>query len=91
MDIAEFVKERDEVLLSGDLDRLYAFHAKYNPDVPAFASREIAEASMHKARTAAKSLPIEARLESKRWLTNHGMKSLDDGDLPPDATEKGAE
>jgi hypothetical protein len=79
-EIKAFVTERDEALLSGDIDRVIAFHAKHNPDRD-FSSREVAEISMHKARTAAKSLPIEPRLASKKWLTERGYTSLDDGDL----------
>jgi hypothetical protein len=36
---------------------------------------------MHKARTALRSLPLDVRLESKRWLTERGMRSLDEGEL----------
>lgn len=80
-EIKSFVKERDEVLLSLDIDRLISFHAKYNPTSKGFSSREVVEASMHKARTGAKSLPLEARYLSKRWLSERNMSSLDDGDL----------
>jgi len=79
-EIEQFVKERDEVLLSGDLLRLRAFHAKHNPDSKS-PSDELLEVGLHKSRTAAKSLPVEARLLSKRWLREHGYSSLDDGDL----------
>lgn len=82
-DIKKFVAERDEVLLSGDLERVLAFHKKHNPSLTSVVppDKTILEASMHKARTAAKSLPIEARKVSKAWLLEHGFTSLDDGDL----------
>jgi len=82
-DIKKFVAERDEVLLSGDLERVLAFHKKHNPSLIAVAQPDnmVLEASMHKARTAAKSLPIEVRKVSKAWLLEHGFTSLDDGDL----------
>lgn len=80
-EIKAFVKERDEMLLACDVDRMLAFHAKHNPDGPGFSSREVAEAALHKARTGARTLPMEARLASKRWLRDRGMSSMDDGDL----------
>lgn len=79
-EIKAFVKERDEMLMAGDIDRTIAFHAKHNPG-HAFSCREVAEISMHKARTAAKTLPMNYRLDSKKWLDEHGYTSLDDGDL----------
>ena len=80
-EIKAFVKERDEMLIAGDIDRMMAFHAKHNPGRTPFPNREVAEISLHKARTGALSLPIEVRLESKRWLSERGYRSLDDGDL----------
>ena len=80
-DIAAFVKERDEALLSGDVDRCMAFHAKHNPDSIVPNNREIAEIGMHKARTAALSLPMSARVESRKWLSERGYKSLDGGTI----------
>ena len=80
-EIAAFVRERTEMLLACDVDRMIAFHAKHNPGRTFFGSREIAEIVLHKSRTAAKSLPIEPRLASKRWLSERGYSSLDDGDL----------
>jgi len=80
-EIAEFVKERDEMLMSLDVDRMLAFHEKHNPAVGAPSNRNVCLISMHKARTAAKTLPIEARRLSRDWLTERGYTSLDDGDL----------
>lgn len=80
-EIKAFVIERDAMLLDCDVNRMIAFHAKYNPNSPRFRNREVAEAALHKARTGALSLPIEARLQSKRWLNERNMSSLDDGDL----------
>lgn len=80
-EIAAFIKERDEMLLSLDIDRMLAFHKKHNPSVGAPRNREVAEISMHKARTGTKTLPIEARRLSRDWLVERGYSSLDDGDL----------
>lgn len=79
-----FCKERDEVLLSGDLDRVIEFQKKYNPrlsEVIDSFSREKQEAGMHKAITAMPSLPRSHRMKSKHWLVEHGYQSWDDGDL----------
>src|ERR1700761_6542637 len=80
-EIKAFVKERDEMLMSGDVDRCIAFHEKHNPGIHAFPNREVAEVSLHKARTGARSLPMVFRLESKKWLNERGYTSLDDGEL----------
>jgi hypothetical protein len=79
-EIEEFLRERNEMLLACDIDRSIAFWAKHSPDRP-FPNREAAEAGLHKARTAVRSLPREERLRSKRWLDERGMSSWDDGDL----------
>lgn len=81
-EIKAFVQERDEMLLACDVDRLVAFHAKHNPMSPPFSSRYVAEAALHKARTAARTLPIVERTKSKVWLLARNMSSLDDGDVP---------
>jgi hypothetical protein len=79
--IKAFVAERDEMLLECDIDRMKAFHAKYNPNTKPFSNDEVAWLSLHKARTGAKSLPLEARLQSYNWLKERGFSSLDDGEL----------
>lgn len=80
-EIKAFNAERDEMLLACDVDRMIAFHTKWNPGIRPFSTREVAEITLHKARTAAASLPIEARRLSKQWLTERGYPSMDDGDL----------
>lgn len=75
-DIKAFVEERDSVLLSGDIDLLMRFHQKHNPGSPPIANRELAEISMHKARTAALSLPLDIRRGSHQWLTDRGYSSF---------------
>jgi len=83
-EIKAFVKERDEMLLKLDIQAAKDFHKKYNPTISdAFekADDELVLRSIHKARTAARSLPLEARKFSKDWLTMRGSSSMDDGDL----------
>lgn len=82
-EIRAFVRERDEMLLACDVDEAMAFHAKWNPGYT--QRREIAEIGLHKARTAALSLPMEERVKSYRWLTERGYGSLDGGDVKAEA------
>ena len=79
--IAAFLKERDAVLLTGDVDKVLAFWRKFNPHMREPSSRQVAEAAMHKAITASRTLPIEVRRTSKQWLEAHGSRSFDDGDV----------
>lgn len=80
-DIAAYVAERDTALLSLDEQRLRAFFKKHmGKDAP--ADPNVFWRAVHKARTAARSLPMDARAESKRWLLAHGSEPLDDGDVP---------
>jgi hypothetical protein len=79
-EIAEFNRERDEALLSMDEAVIRAMVLKHNgehmPD-----DQETFWASIHKSRTAVKSLPIEARRMSKAWLDERGLSSFDEGEL----------
>lgn len=80
-EIKKWLKERDEVLLSGDIDQMVAFYKKHSPDRFIPASRDVLEHSMHLAITGAKSLPLEYRQKSKQWLTSRNYLSMDEGDL----------
>lgn len=79
----EFVADRDAALLSMDKAQLIAYGNKWGVNwklVP--GKKEWFWVSVHMARTGAKTLPMEARIESKRWLTERGLRSMDDGDVP---------
>ena len=78
-DFSNFVAERDAAYLSMDESRIRAYMTKHG--VPAPANPETFWISVHMTRTGAKSLPIEARRESKRWLSERGYRSMDDGEL----------
>lgn len=80
-EIAAFVAERDAMLIDGDLDAVEAFFRKHNPNMATSSSRKVTEIMLHKARTAALSLPKAMRRASKHWLERRGYKSFDDGDL----------
>ena len=78
---AQMIRERDEALLSMDAARIRAYFRKYN-NTPMPSDPEIFWIAVHKARTALRSLPMEARSESKRWLIAHNAEPLDDGEVP---------
>lgn len=80
-EIADFVKERDEMLLACDVDRMLAFYKKHNPELPMPSEHVVAEMMLHKARTGVKSLPRDERMKSARWLKDRGYTTLDDDDL----------
>lgn len=83
LSMATFVAERDQALLSLDRAKILAYGDKWGVNFNRVPGEEhLFWASVHMARTGAKSLPLEARVESKRWLTERGLRSLDDGDVP---------
>jgi len=79
MKIEQFVKERDEALLSLDEQKIRAMIKQWNGiEMP---QGQLFWAVVHKAITGAVSLPIEFRKQSKAWLRQHGLKSCDGGEL----------
>jgi hypothetical protein len=52
-----------------------------NPQGRRFSRRAATGNTMHKCITAVRSLPMELRLNSKRWLEERGLEALDDGDV----------
>lgn len=81
-DWGEFVRDRDEALLSMDKDKLVAYGQKWSVDWKVVPGREEwFWVSVHMARTGAKSLPMEERLKSKKWLVERGLRSIDEGDV----------
>ena len=78
--ITAFNRERNAILLGGDLDKLLEMVRRSRPDfVP--MDRHILEIMLHKTRTAVGSLPAELRAASKAWLVERGYESWDDGDV----------
>lgn len=83
-ELEQFKADRKDALLSLDKAKILAYLEKY--DSPANATLtttrdEIFWKAVHMAITGAMDLPIEFRRKSKAWLTERGLKSLDDGDL----------
>jgi hypothetical protein len=77
--LLEFLRERDYILRYQNPDALREFLKKRNLPVP--RSKAVMEITWHKSITAAKNLPKEYRLKSKKWLEVRGYHALDDGDL----------
>jgi hypothetical protein len=78
--IAAYMRERDEVLLDPNLDRLRAHLAKWGKPQALEVSDEVLLAAWHKARSGATSLPREEIRKSIRWLQERGMSHFADGD-----------
>ena len=78
--IHEYTKARNEILLSGDPQRVSDFLAETRAARP--SSLEVAELIMHRCITAVVTLPMSYRAKSKLWLQERGYRSWDDGDIP---------
>lgn len=74
-EIAEFVRERDEALLSLDLDVIKAYCRKWG--APEMKDDLVHWAGIHKARTAVTNFPADEKQKSKDWLAIHGFSHLD--------------
>ena len=77
--MTQFIKDRDEALLSLDEAKLKAYLRKYGEEPP--EDSRVFWLAIHKAITACKSLPIDFRRKSAMWLAVRGSSSMDDGDL----------
>lgn len=79
--IEEFIKERNEALLSLDETKIRVMVKKFNgTEMP--KDQKVFWGSVHKAITGVqKGLPLEFRQASKDWLTKNGFHSHDDGEL----------
>ncbi len=69
-DIAEFVKERNEALLSLDRSKIEAYAKKYGVKLP--SSDEAFWRGVHKAICNITSFSDEVRQRSEEWLLKHG-------------------
>jgi hypothetical protein len=78
-DMDQFLKDRDEALLSLDETKLRAYMKKYGAEAP--AESNVFWCGVHKAITGCQSLPIEFRRKSAAWLAVRGFRSMDDGEL----------
>ena len=76
-DLEEFLRDRDELLLSLDGDyvdteKFIAYCWKY--DVPIPANKKVVLAGLHKGRLSWTKCPADKREDSKRWLKKNGFK-----------------
>ncbi len=69
----EFTAERNAALLSLDEAQILAMCRRWEVDL---GTGEALWVGVHKARTAIPTLPLEARQESHRWLTERGFASF---------------
>lgn len=76
----EFVKSRDEALLSMDADKIGAFAKKYRIPFPD-KSEPIFVVSVHKMRSGIQALPPEEIKKLIKWLSERGFSDWSDDDL----------
>lgn len=72
-DFEEFKRERDEALLTMDIDKVLDYCIKYEIPIP--LNPAVLIAGLHKARCHATTIPEELREESRAWLEAHGMSA----------------
>lgn len=73
MNIDNFIKERNEALLSLDKKNIIAYCKKYGVEVT--SDEKIFWAGIHKAILQIKSITPEQRERSEKWLQEHGFKT----------------
>lgn len=71
-EVARYVAERDEALLSLDEGRIKALMARYGGHVP--ADDEVFWAAVHKARLTLAYYGEAEHEISRRWLREHGFR-----------------
>lgn len=77
-ELQEFLRKRDEALLSLDETKIRAYCREFGVKMPSHP--EVFWRAVHKARTAITTLPMAERQKSKDWLTKHGSEHW--GDIP---------
>jgi hypothetical protein len=73
-DVARYNQVCNAILLS-------SASSNGQPARASFFTTSCAGNTMHKCITAVRSLPMELRLKSRRWLEERGLEALDDGDV----------
>lgn len=72
MDIKEFIKQRDEALLSLNKEKIIALSESSGPyEVP--DDENVFWAGVHKARLGVVTFSEEVKEESRSWLNKHGF------------------
>ena len=70
-DIRQFVKERDEALLSMDREKMLAYCRKYGISIA--PDEKVFLAGMHQARLGVLDIPEEEQVKSVIWLMQNGF------------------
>lgn len=86
MNIKQFIKERDEALLSLDKEKITKFAKKHGVPIP--KDETAFWAGVHKAIWNLNSANAEQKLNSMMWLTNHGFSPDIYGGKDNDKTPK---
>lgn len=72
-DVQEFLRERDEALLSLDKEKIIAYCRKYGVQLERFSDNdEVFWRAVHKAICNITTMPEEVRARSEKWLYEHG-------------------
>lgn len=71
MDIKQFIKDRDEALLSMDREKILAYCHKYGARMP--SNELVFWAGVNKAICAINTIPQDRRDHSRKWLIEHGF------------------
>lgn len=85
--LKRFLRDRDAALMSLDKAKICAYLRKYGESP--HPNEEVFWRGIHKARTACKSLPMTARVESAKWLIARGSEPMDDGEVRRQLTVEG--
>lgn len=80
-DMEAFKRDREQALLSMDEQTIRAYLYHYNGNAGPTDST-VFWCGIHKARTALRTLPMDERSKSKRWLLARGFRPEDDGEVP---------
>ena len=72
MNISEFVKERNEALLSLDKDKIIGFLKKHNMEIP--RNKLVFWVGVHKSIVYIKTSTEEQKQRSRDWLIANGFK-----------------
>lgn len=72
MDVQNFIRERDEALLSLDRQQIQAYCEKYGAKLP--SSEKAFWGGVHKAICTLSSATPTQKKNSKRWLIEHGFQ-----------------
>lgn len=77
--LEEFIKDRNEALLSLDKEKILEFGKKHGVIFP--FNDHTFWLVIHKSITGCVDLPIEFRMDRRQYLIKNGSASFDDGDL----------